>query len=152
MLFPITVITFSTLFLFCFFAKMGTENFLKMGDCLYDSNWHELPVNLQKYLILIIGNMQIPIHYHGFGLAYLNLETFAKVCKTVITYYMMFKTLTTNWVVWWIATEIVNKNNKRVDLNTARSLHHQIETNHFFSRVIRKLYYLHGISKIDQMI
>lgn len=73
------LVSSSNLFLYCFFGKLATESFETMADCLYETNWLDLPVNLQKYFIVMIGNAQIPIHYHGFGVALLNLETFLKV-------------------------------------------------------------------------
>lgn len=106
------------MFVYCFFGKMATESFEQMANSLYEINWPELPIRLQKYIILMIGNAQRPIYYHGFGMAVLNLETFGKVkfscfewiehrtiycaliflqlIKTVFTIYMMFKTLSTN--------------------------------------------------------
>lgn len=64
---------------------MATDNFEKMADCLYESNWPDLPIHLQKYFILMIENTQRPIFYHGFNMIKLNLETFGKVRTTNIT-------------------------------------------------------------------
>lgn len=50
-----------------------------MSDRLYESNWQDLPVDMQKYFILMIKNANRPISYNGFGVATLNLETFLKV-------------------------------------------------------------------------
>lgn len=107
----------SNLFLYCFFGKLATDSFDNMAYCMYASKWQALPINLQKYFILMIGNMQRPLYYHGFNVAYLNLETFCRVrnlltffslyifnrgiflvfkfqlVKAVLSYYMMFKTL-----------------------------------------------------------
>lgn len=58
---------------------MATESFLNMGNYLFESDWQNLPVDSQKYLILMIASMQRPLYYHGYGIAVLNLETFAKV-------------------------------------------------------------------------
>lgn len=55
------------------------ESFEKMPDCLYDSNWHMRPIKHQKYFNFMIENMQIPLYYHGFNVAVLNLETFTQV-------------------------------------------------------------------------
>lgn len=118
------------LYVFCYFGKMSTEQFEKMADCLYHSSWYLLSNQMQKFVILMIANAQIPIHYHGFKIAVLNLELFCKVSyqlneylkwtfysetitlesnhfrislyfqmsKTVISYYLMFKTLTSEWM------------------------------------------------------
>lgn len=67
------------IYLYCYFGKLATDSYMKMADCLYQSNWHILPIELQKYMILMINNMQQPLHYYGFGISLLNLETFIKV-------------------------------------------------------------------------
>lgn len=69
------------IFLYCLFGKIATESFENMSNCLYESKWNELSPNLQKYFVLMIGNAQIPVYYHGFDLIILNLETFSIVCS-----------------------------------------------------------------------
>lgn len=69
------------LFGYCYFGKMATESYLKMADCLYGLNWHELDLKYQKYFVIMMANAQRPIYYHGFGVAILNLETFLKVSE-----------------------------------------------------------------------
>ncbi|XP_055296841.1 odorant receptor 22a-like [Sitodiplosis mosellana] len=87
----LTVLT--NLFVCCYLGKIASESYEQMADCLYDYNWQELPMNLQKYFIIIIANAQIPLSYHGYGIITLNLETFCQLLRTVYTYYMMLKTL-----------------------------------------------------------
>lgn len=72
----------SNLFVYCYYGKMATESFEKLNDCVYDVNWYELPIGLQKYFILMIQNTQRPIFYYGFGVAVLNLETFTDVSRS----------------------------------------------------------------------
>lgn len=67
------------LFVYCLFGQLATENYFDMANCVYESNWQELPNEYQKYLVLIISNAQIESNYHGFGMIYLNLDTFTKV-------------------------------------------------------------------------
>lgn len=67
------------LFLYCFFGKLTVESYEKMADCLFESNWQDLPINLRKFVIVMIGNAKRPIFYNGFGLTVLNLETFCRV-------------------------------------------------------------------------
>lgn len=50
-----------------------------MFHCLYKMKWRKQPIKLQKYVLLMIQNMQQPIYYHGFNVAILNLGTFIKV-------------------------------------------------------------------------
>lgn len=58
---------------------MSIQSYINMANGLIICNWHELPIHLQKYFILMILNAQRPIHYHGFNLIILNLETFLDV-------------------------------------------------------------------------
>lgn len=74
-----TFVSASILFLFCYFGRLTTENYEEMANSLYDSNWHEISVQQQKSIFIMITNMQTPVQYHGFGIATLNLETFSKV-------------------------------------------------------------------------
>lgn len=69
----------SNLFVYCFFGKVATESYERMADSLYEANWQNLDVDLQKYFILMIGNAHRPLFYHGFNFAILDLETFSKV-------------------------------------------------------------------------
>lgn len=70
----------SNLFVYCYFGMLATEYYEQMSDYLYYTlTWPEMPIKLQKYLILLIGNMQRPIHYHGFEIAKLSLRTFIEV-------------------------------------------------------------------------
>lgn len=65
-------------FLFCFFGKMATDCYGKLANSFYEANWYELPVELQKYFVVMIQVSQQPIYYHGFNVI-LDLETFSKV-------------------------------------------------------------------------
>lgn len=69
----------TNLFIYCYFGKLATDTYKKMSDCVFEMNWPELPNDLQKYIILMVRNMQKPLYYHGFGIVNLDLETFTKV-------------------------------------------------------------------------
>lgn len=72
----------SIMFLYCYFGEMATESYEKLTDSLYEGNWQELKPDLQKYIILMIANAQRPLYYHGFEVAILSLNTFAKVSQS----------------------------------------------------------------------
>lgn len=71
-------------FTHCYFGKLATDSFAQMSNDLFEANWVELPVRVQKYFVLMIGNAQIPLYYHGFRMVFLNLETFSKVSRFFI--------------------------------------------------------------------
>lgn len=66
----------SNLFLYCYFGKVATDSFSSMADCLYEANWHELPIELRKDIGLMLAHSQIPIHYHGNFISWLILPSF----------------------------------------------------------------------------
>lgn len=68
-------------FLYCYFGQSTTESYENIGQHLFESDWQQLPVNLQKYILLMIQNTQIPLRYNGFGVIVLNLQTFIGVSK-----------------------------------------------------------------------
>lgn len=78
-LFMAASIFLSNMFIYCFFGRLATDSFAKMADRLYEANWQVLPIELQKYFILMIANMQVPLEYSGLGIIVLNLETFCLV-------------------------------------------------------------------------
>lgn len=113
-----TFIGLSVLILYCYFGKLAADSYDQMCDCVYNSNWQKLSLNLQKYIIIIIANMQKSLYYHGFGIVTLDLNTFIRVrysqkqindsfenlhennlsislqlCRSVISYYLAFKEL-----------------------------------------------------------
>lgn len=63
---------------------MTTECYLEMADRLYEFNWYELSIDLKKYFILMMGNMQIPLYYHGSGMIVINLKTFQEVRNNLV--------------------------------------------------------------------
>lgn len=76
----------SNLYLYCHFAKNATDYYEQFADCLYNSDWTNLPNEFKKPLVIMIGNAQIPLLYHGFNIANLDLELFSRVkfCSILI--------------------------------------------------------------------
>ena len=72
----------TAMFLYCYYGKSASEGYEKMPICLYyDLGWRKFPIKLQKYFIIMMANMQIPLYYHGFGVVCLDLMTFVAVRK-----------------------------------------------------------------------
>lgn len=113
-----TSISSSNLFLYCYNGQLASDRYLAMANILFESKWYCLPLEMQKYFLLMIGNAQQNLYYHGFDLARLNLQTycqvrlwswwqiniplithffvesFVQILRTVVSYYMVFKTMT----------------------------------------------------------
>lgn len=87
------LIGLSTLFLYCYYGKLSTESYEKMADCIYEINWHELPVGLQKDIILMIQNAQRSLRYHGFGMIVLNMDSFCEVSHTALLFVLFLFTV-----------------------------------------------------------
>lgn len=67
------------MFFYCYFGKLASISFEQMTDHVFQMNWQDLPVKLQKYFILLIANMQKPLFYYGGGIVILDLSTFVNV-------------------------------------------------------------------------
>lgn len=81
------VSTAGNLFMFCLFGKLATDSYAKMSQCLYESNWLALPLDLRKFFILMIQNSQRSIFYHGFGFIILDLETFSRASVFLVNFF-----------------------------------------------------------------
>lgn len=79
MVFYATFSSMLNLYIYCYFGTFTTSNFEMLEDYLYESQWYNLPNDLQKYFIMMIKNAQQPLTYDGFRLISLNLQTLAKV-------------------------------------------------------------------------
>lgn len=67
------------IFLYCYVGTFTTVKFLRFSDVAYESLWYKFPIELQKYLRLIIADAQRPRAFDGFGFMDLNLVSFVKV-------------------------------------------------------------------------
>lgn len=56
-----------------------------MSDVLFEANWPNLSVGLQRHVLLMISNTQKPLYYDGFGIVILNLQTFTSVSVSIET-------------------------------------------------------------------
>lgn len=110
------------LLLYCYIGSLTTISFFRYGDAVYEFDWFEMPIELRKFIQLVIADAQRPLFYTGLNLVDLNLLTFVKVneenveysflkteldfngtycffdksfqlSKTVVTYYMMLRRL-----------------------------------------------------------
>lgn len=66
-------------YLFCYFANLTTDRVLAIGDDVYNLNWLEYPVQMQKCLILIIARSHEPIQFTGLQMIECSMEMFGKV-------------------------------------------------------------------------
>lgn len=79
--------------IFCYFANSTTDRVAAIGEAAYDLNWFDHPVEMQKYMILIIGRSQEPAHFSGLNLIRCTLEVFGKVnisCDFFILFIQFF--------------------------------------------------------------
>lgn len=69
----------ANLYCYCHWGNRTTSDYTKITRILFEWNWNEQPVELQKFIKIMIGNAQRPHFYHGSRLFHLNLETYLKV-------------------------------------------------------------------------
>lgn len=76
----------ANLYLYCYYGDRSTRNFDQMAHVIFQSNWNERPVEIQKFFKMMIANAQRPLFYHGLYIFHLNLETYLKLLKSVIRF------------------------------------------------------------------
>lgn len=69
----------ATVFLYCYIGSLVTDHFQSYGDIPYEIQWYKLPIDLQKFLQLIIFDAQRPHIFHGLHIIDLNMMAFTQV-------------------------------------------------------------------------
>lgn len=64
---------------FCHFGNSASDHVSDIGDIAYGLNWYEHPVEMQKYLILIIARSNECVEFSGFQLVACSMEMFGNV-------------------------------------------------------------------------
>lgn len=81
LLFIVAFLSMFWTFLHCLLGKLVTDRFDQLSN---HSKWHNAPIKLQKDFILLLANTQKPPIFHGLGIYFVDLETFASVSKAEI--------------------------------------------------------------------
>lgn len=68
-----------TVFLYCYAGSLTTSQFLRYGNISYESDWVEMPIELRKFIQILIADAQRPLIFRGLNLVDLNLAAFTKV-------------------------------------------------------------------------
>lgn len=86
LIYLVVCITCSLVFLLihCFYANFVTQYLDSVSDKMNESNWHMYPVNLQKYLLVILARTQWELNFTGFGFFRCSVEIFGKVNQGLI--------------------------------------------------------------------
>lgn len=65
--------------LFCYYADVATTRLSSIAYYAYETTWNDYPLELQKYMILIIARSQEPVYYTGFNFVNCTLQALGKV-------------------------------------------------------------------------
>lgn len=65
--------------IFCYFGTHITDRLLLIALIMYESKWYYYPLELQKFVILVIARSQKPAYFTGLNLIRCTLEIFGKV-------------------------------------------------------------------------
>lgn len=72
-------------FLFCNFGNLAIDHVSAIGDVAYSNlNWFEHPVEMQKYLILMVARSHECVHFTGLHLIECSIEVFGKVRQNFV--------------------------------------------------------------------
>lgn len=65
--------------LYCYYATSTVDRVSSVGESVYDLNWFEYPLEMQKIVALMIARSQKSGQFSGLNLIYCTLEAFGKV-------------------------------------------------------------------------
>lgn len=66
-------------YLLCYFGEIVTEAFAKLHFSIYERSWYLYPLDLRRYMVLMILATETPIYFNGFGPLQCSCEAFKKV-------------------------------------------------------------------------
>lgn len=69
---------------------MTTDRMEAIGEKIFEPKWIELPIELQKPIILIISRSQQKLRFNGGGMVYCTLESFGNVRRNRSSWYTPF--------------------------------------------------------------
>lgn len=70
---------FGSVLLLCWVGSHITDNFVRIAGISYESLWYKFPIDLQKFMRLIIADAHRPVVFQGLGIIDLNFVAFTKV-------------------------------------------------------------------------
>lgn len=68
-------------FLHCYYASSITKQVGDTALTAFGSNWFDLPIQLQKYIVLMMIRAQQTIYFTGFNITYCTMEALGKVFR-----------------------------------------------------------------------
>ncbi|XP_031619287.1 odorant receptor 9a-like [Contarinia nasturtii] len=93
------IIQFKTVLLAAFSSlmmtsKLGTEISLylyKMSHDMYSIEWEELPLEFEKYIVIILPLLQKPLYLTGYGILKCDWLTFSSVVKAIVSFILLLR-------------------------------------------------------------
>lgn len=82
------------LFIFCNNGDEVTEKFMRIGNSMYELNWHLYPIELRKHIPLTMAIAQTPIYLRGFGRTECTRDVFKKIINASYTFFMALRGFT----------------------------------------------------------
>lgn len=88
-------------YLFSHYATFATERISHLGDAVYNTDWFDFPIDLQKCFVLIMAKSQEDVHFTGLNLVGCTLEIFGKVFDfyfhvNIITFFPLKQLMSTS--------------------------------------------------------
>lgn len=65
---------------YCHFGNSAADHVSAISDVAYNLNWFEYPVDMQKYVILLIARTKGRVEFSGLYLVTCSMEMLGRVC------------------------------------------------------------------------
>lgn len=77
--------SFGIVFSFCEVAQVCTDEFEHLNDELHQCSWYLYPIKLQRALVIVMSNAQMPMIIRGFANSSCTRESFRQVINLIFT-------------------------------------------------------------------
>lgn len=68
----------------CYFANMTSDLVTHTSYAAFESDWYTYPMDIQKFIILIVRRAQNPVKFKGLNVIDCTVETYGKVWELSI--------------------------------------------------------------------
>ncbi|CAH1373725.1 unnamed protein product, partial [Tenebrio molitor] len=80
---------------YCIPMELAVNAASRVADAIYTSQWYEMNNNeFRKCLVVILIKAQKAIIFSGYGIVYINLQTFVVICKTTFSFFTYLNSAT----------------------------------------------------------
>lgn len=116
---------------FCHFGNLAADHVSAISHVAYDLNWFEHPVDVQKFMILIIARSNKRAEFLGLHLIPCSMETFGKVIHFTAIHCQIYGFRFISFQRSNFSFSICRSSNRRAHIISFSESYHSVKNSHF---------------------